>query len=398
MSEDNNIPTRFPYPPPPINQNFLNYPPPQTNPMYSYPPPNQYYYQYPMNYGSNAQSSDYDNSYGSNQTQSEDGNVQSYSGQQYNSPYFYPPNETSSNYYGESSDKSILKGDDKREPYISENRMQYNSNHYESNQNQYNHRVPYDMSPRVPYDPNRQYNQSNPIQYSQSPMNRNSYDQYDSTRPPSNQIRSQFDLRYRSDRNRSDRKPYVRTQPIRAQNESDQKTLDKNSDRNYERTYNKSRLRPTKRIRSRSRTPDRNRRYQRYDSNSKLKNEKSERDIILERYRKNYCATTEDVSNKLEEYSKLSQDEIIEREKSIWTRTTPADLYYVRDDENPKITRGTSKLLDICERFKYDLVDRAQRINSTKPKYEPPQRKKPIRVCKHKCKSFKKKKLIYNSI
>lgn len=117
-------------------------------------------------------------------------------------------------------------------------------------------------------------------------------------------------------------------------------------------------------------------------------NNKSERDIILEKWRKNYCATSEEVSNKLKELSDMTQDEILEREKSFWTRTTPGDLFYVRDELNPKVVKGTSRLQQICERFKEELVLRANKVNDLKEPYHPPERKKRTRLCKHKCGSF----------
>lgn len=123
-------------------------------------------------------------------------------------------------------------------------------------------------------------------------------------------------------------------------------------------------------------------------SNSlKLSNKPTlERDKLLTNWRKNYCATREEVSNKIEELSKVSQEDVIEKEKHIWTRSTPADLYYVRDEKNPKIITATPKLLQLCEIFNETLVLRAQKVNALKPKYEPPPRKNRARVCKHKSK------------
>lgn len=36
---------------------------------------------------------------------------------------------------------------------------------------------------------------------------------------------------------------------------------------------------------------------------------------------------------KLEEIAKLKPEQILEQEKKVWTRTAPADLFYVRDSE-----------------------------------------------------------------
>lgn len=121
-------------------------------------------------------------------------------------------------------------------------------------------------------------------------------------------------------------------------------------------------------------------------SRAVLEKDKSERDIILTKWRKNYCATREEVCNKIKELSKVNQEEILEKEKHIWTRTTPADLYYEKDENNSKVTRASEKLLKICDAFKETLVMRADKINETKPKYEPPPRKNRARLCKHKSK------------
>lgn len=91
---------------------------------------------------------------------------------------------------------------------------------------------------------------------------------------------------------------------------------------------------------------------------SKSKN-LSEREILLEKYRRHYCATSKDMERKLNELSAIGTDEIIENEKKVWTRTAPADLYYSRDENNPRIMRSTSKLKELCAIFKHFLLDRA---------------------------------------
>ncbi|KAF5298625.1 hypothetical protein FQR65_LT09721 [Abscondita terminalis] len=125
-------------------------------------------------------------------------------------------------------------------------------------------------------------------------------------------------------------------------------------------------------------------------SRDSLKNEStsqkdvSERDLILTKWRQNYCSTREQVCNKIKELSKIGLEEIIEGEKSIWTRSTPADLYYEKDSTNSKVTKATDRLLKVCEVFNDTLVLRSKKINETKPKYEPPPRKNRARLCKHK--------------
>lgn len=81
--------------------------------------------------------------------------------------------------------------------------------------------------------------------------------------------------------------------------------------------------------------------------------------FIYVNYRRNYCATSKDIQRKLNELSAIGSEGILENEKRIWTRTAPADLYYVRDENNPKIMRSTAKLEELCAKFKKLLIDRA---------------------------------------
>ena len=55
--------------------------------------------------------------------------------------------------------------------------------------------------------------------------------------------------------------------------------------------------------------------------------------VFLPCFRMNYCATSAEMQKKLEELAKMKPEEIVEHEKKVWTRTAPADLYYVRDEK-----------------------------------------------------------------
>lgn len=123
-----------------------------------------------------------------------------------------------------------------------------------------------------------------------------------------------------------------------------------------------------------------------WNGKSKTKPAISEREEILSKWRQNYCSTERQITDKLEELATMATDDILEKEKSIWTRTTPAELYYIRDENNSKIIRATPKLIQLTEKFHETLVLRASRVNSLKPKYEPPPRKNRARLCKHKSK------------
>ncbi|KAG5314890.1 RNC Ribonuclease, partial [Pseudoatta argentina] len=119
-------------------------------------------------------------------------------------------------------------------------------------------------------------------------------------------------------------------------------------------------------------------------NNSKRTKSLTEREILLEKYRRNYCATSKDIKRKLNELSVLGSKGLLESEKKIWTRTSPADLYYVRDENNSKIVKSTLKLQELCVTFKKVLIDRAAAARELQPPYEPPPRKTRARLCRHK--------------
>lgn len=85
----------------------------------------------------------------------------------------------------------------------------------------------------------------------------------------------------------------------------------------------------------------------------------TEREALLEKYRQNFCATSQDMEKRMGELSAMGTEGIIENERKIWTRTAPADLYYCRDESNLKIMKGTDKLKDLCDNFKELLINRA---------------------------------------
>nr|WJN65753.1 Drosha transcript 2068 [Hypothenemus hampei] len=175
------------------------------------------------------------------------------------------------------------------------------------------------------------------------------------------------------------------------------------NDAHYEskKEWNDSRSRP------RSRSPRWNRRSKRHRSSSSRSrsrnryrssrrrsrsfdgkdNRLSERDAILQEWKTNYCNTPQKITERLEEYVRKSNEDIINKEKAIWTRSTPSELYYQRDEHNYKVFKGTDKLIELCRMFKDTLVERAQKINQLKPPYELPPRKNRQKVCKHKTES-----------
>lgn len=83
----------------------------------------------------------------------------------------------------------------------------------------------------------------------------------------------------------------------------------------------------------------------------------------------------EKLSAKLEEYSNLTPEEIIENEKKTWTRCAPADLYYVRDKDNPNLMQGTEKLRATIKEFQANLIDRGEKTRALQPKMDNPPRR-----------------------
>ncbi|XP_050428632.1 ribonuclease 3 [Adelges cooleyi] len=105
---------------------------------------------------------------------------------------------------------------------------------------------------------------------------------------------------------------------------------------------------------------------------------------LLNKSKRRGMKTAEELSAELEILSKMSVDQIINAEKKVWTRSAPADLYYEKPEENPKITVGKENVIKLCDEFDRVLGKRATAINALKPLYNKP-RKNNVKVHKHKC-------------
>lgn len=105
--------------------------------------------------------------------------------------------------------------------------------------------------------------------------------------------------------------------------------------------------------------------------------EKTERAIILEKWRSNFCETSEDIARKLEEMTENA-------EKPCWVRSSPADLFYERTSLNEM--GGTSRSDTLCTLFDSELIERGQRARITKPAVDQQPKKRKHRVCRHKSK------------
>lgn len=184
---------------------------------------------------------------------------------------------------------------------------------------------------------------------------RRKYDDYSNRYGDRNKERRSSRDRFYKRRSRSlDRKSYASNNSY-----TNHSSARKDRSERSERSESKSRSR---RSISRSRSKRRSRSQESYTSlqssrstNHVAKRKSlSEREMLLEKYRQNYCATSEDIKRKLNE---LESDGVLERK--IWTRTAPADLYYSRDEKNNKLMRATGRLIQLCDDFKKILIDRA---------------------------------------
>uniref|UniRef100_A0A182NUA6 Ribonuclease 3 n=1 Tax=Anopheles dirus TaxID=7168 RepID=A0A182NUA6_9DIPT len=96
---------------------------------------------------------------------------------------------------------------------------------------------------------------------------------------------------------------------------------------------------------------------------------------ILSKWCRNYCETSEDIARKLAE---MANDE----DRTLWVRSSPAELYYKRVSE--KVVESTARLDALCTLFEEELIRRAERIRATQTPYNPPPRKRKMKMCRHK--------------
>lgn len=99
---------------------------------------------------------------------------------------------------------------------------------------------------------------------------------------------------------------------------------------------------------------------------------KTERQQLLEKWRKDFCTTGEDMKRKLEEL----EDEVVS-----WIRSSPADIYYSRVQD--KIVKSTTRLDTLCNLFE-NLIERSEKVRSEQIPYNASNmRKKKVRPCRH---------------
>ncbi|CAG0884564.1 unnamed protein product [Darwinula stevensoni] len=59
---------------------------------------------------------------------------------------------------------------------------------------------------------------------------------------------------------------------------------------------------------------------------------------------------------------KISAEEMLQEEQVLFIRCSPAELFYERDEQNPRLMKGTTQLKKLCEQFKVQLGTRVERI------------------------------------
>ncbi|XP_053608817.1 ribonuclease 3 [Plodia interpunctella] len=106
----------------------------------------------------------------------------------------------------------------------------------------------------------------------------------------------------------------------------------------------------------------------------------TDREKILEEYRKNFCKTSEDFIEKMEQWSKEHNSDEEEQVSKMWYRSSPAELYYKAGEDGSM--RQTSKLEKLCETGFKVLIERGR---NARPEVDelPPLKPPKTKMCKH---------------
>ena len=160
--------------------------------------------------------------------------------------------------------------------------------------------------------------------------------------------------------------PYQPQAPCKAENDSHKQDVDRFISGLARKSHKDSRSRS----RSRSRSPGRRR--QSHDRRRSPRRSRSSLSPARRPSRRSFDRESDEAKEKrVRAHLKLTPVELIEREREIWTRSAPADLYYQRDLQNPLILRGTKKLEKLLSRFQTELLDRSSKARSKHPPYKP---------------------------
>ncbi|KAM3961500.1 LOW QUALITY PROTEIN: ribonuclease 3 drosha [Aphomia sociella] len=102
----------------------------------------------------------------------------------------------------------------------------------------------------------------------------------------------------------------------------------------------------------------------------------TDREKILEEYRKKYCKTSKDFIERMEQWSKEHNSDEEEASK-MWYRSSPAELYY-KPLEGGNGVQQTNKLERLCESFLINLIERGRKARPEAdelPPLKPPKAK-----------------------
>lgn len=75
-----------------------------------------------------------------------------------------------------------------------------------------------------------------------------------------------------------------------------------------------------------------------------------------------------------------------EEEQTSWIRSSPADIHYRRINAN--VVEATQRLDALCTLFENELLKRSIDVKASQAPYNPPDRRKHMRVCRHKSEHF----------
>lgn len=94
-----------------------------------------------------------------------------------------------------------------------------------------------------------------------------------------------------------------------------------------------------------------------------------------------HTKSTEELSNEMKKLAKMSIEQIIEREKKIWSQSAPTDLYYTISN----VAYGTDTVLNVCAEFERTLGKRLLEAKALKPVNNINARKNNVHKHKHNC-------------
>ncbi|KPI92557.1 Ribonuclease 3 [Papilio xuthus] len=205
------------------------------------------------------------------------------------------------------------------------------------------------------------------------------YREHRRSRSPSRYYDRYRDRERYIDRERDRRHDYKRSHsPYHRDYRSHSRSIDSRDSRRDRRSPSRHSERSSRReshshSRARERSPS-------YYRESIPKRPLTDREKILEDYRKNYCETSGEFIRKMEQWSREHHSDEEETSK-MWYRSSPAELYYKPTPDGVGVMQ-TSKLEKRCSTFFKELIERGRKA---RPEVDelPPLRPSRGKACKH---------------